>query len=191
MPSPGVSSQSHGNLPNGILALVCVLVFAVALVACETQEPSTRPTFGPSISIPATPTSLPIETWWPTSDADVHTATAILRRYMKALVSSDWDSAWVLLAEGSKEGWGSEQDFASEEGAFMASARREYVLGDPKHDEALVDKWVSRDDPAAPPRARAYLSQVDYPRLQNMPAGFDILVAAPDETGMWHVWRVR
>lgn len=168
----------------------CALGAAVILSACVVETPTTAVPSAPGGSHATQSVSPPVETWWPTSRADERAAEAVLSDYMEAIARGDFAAAWSLLGPGSQAAFGSQEAFAADSAAFMESAQDEYVLGAPRHDEALFDQWVPRPDPASPARARAYVSRVRYPHIQT-PAGFEILVAAPDANGGWRVWKVR
>jgi hypothetical protein len=111
--------------------------------------------------------------------------------YMADITGSDFDKAWSLLSPATQRGYASVADFTSERTAFMQSAGGDYTLGPLSQDPALFAQWLPPNDPLNPPLARAYIAEVDYPRLANNPAGFDILIAAPDAQGRWLIWSAR
>jgi hypothetical protein len=176
----GFHVTRHGVWAMG-LSVVCGLV----LVGCGPSVPTPAPSIGPAGS-GLTPSS-----GQTVGEADINAATAVLTTYMTEVSKADFDGAWSLLSAPTQEAFGSKAQFAADRAAFMQTARGVYRLGTPSHDAGLFSQWLPSDDPGNPPLGRAFLAQVEYPVLSGNPAGFDILVAAPDVTGTWLVWKVR
>jgi hypothetical protein len=162
-----------------------VLLCSLALNSCNSPVPTGAPS-PPTGSAAATLSSSRTP-----SDVDLAAATSVMTTYLMHVSKGEYDRAWSLLAPATQLAQGSLAQFAAERAAYMKSAGGIYRLGLATHDRRLLDQWVSAADPASPPLARAFLAQVDYPRLANNPAGFEILVAAPDPAGDWLVWVVR
>jgi hypothetical protein len=178
VPSPTTRSQ---GLTGSVLALLCSL----ALIGCGSPVPTGAPS-APSGSAAATPPSSQAG-----SDGDLAAATSVMTAYLTHVSKGEYDRAWSLLAPATQLAQGSFTGFAADRAAYMKSAGGIYRLGPATHDRRLLAQWVNAGDPASPPLARAFLAQVDYPRLANNPAGFEIFVAAPGPAGDWLVWIVR
>lgn len=123
-------------------------------------------------------------------EGDFPAASATLTEYMTRVNSGNFPAAWALLAPGTQAAFGSEEQFARERLPFMVSAGWTYRLERPSHDLVRLSQWVVPGDPSMPPLDRAFVAQVDYPNI-NSPAGWDILVTAPDASDNWHIWVLR
>jgi hypothetical protein len=123
-------------------------------------------------------------------EGDFRAASEALTEYMTRVNSGNYAAAWGMLAPGTQAAFGSEEQFARDRLHFMLSAGGTYRLGRPSHDLARLSQWVVPSDPSMPPLDRAFVAQVDYPNIDS-PAGWDILVTAPDPSGNWLVWILR
>ena len=170
-----------GNMPGirkGFLFLAAMLLLA----GCGSPDM-------PSTQTPATtPTPPSARSFAP--EGDFGAASATLTEYMIRVNSGNYAAAWALLAPGTQTAFGSEEQFARERLTFMVSAGWTYRLGRPSHDLVRLSQWVVSGDPSMPPLDRAFVAQVDYPNIDT-PAGWDILVTAPDASDNWHIWVLR
>ena len=159
-----------------------LLAATLLLAACGSPDipPTQPPTSTPT---PPSARSFPPE-------GDFGAASATLTEYMIRVNSGNFAAAWALLAPGTRIAFGSEAQFARERLPFMVSAGWTYRLERPSHDLIRLSQWVVPGDPSMPPLDRAFVAQVDYPNIDS-PAGWDILVAAPDASDNWHIWVLR
>jgi hypothetical protein len=157
---------------------------AAMLLLAGCGSPDVPPTQGPA----TTPTPPSARSFAP--EGDFGAASATLTEYMVRVNSGNYAAAWALLAPATQTAFGSEEQFAADRLHFMLSAGGTYRLERPSHDLVRLSQWVVSGDPSMPPLDRAFVAQVDYPNIDS-PAGWDILVTAPDASDNWHVWVLR
>ncbi len=153
----------------------------------------------PSSSVAPSPSSLPSSTPFAIGTAqpgDATTATELVSRYEAALVADRWQTAWALLAPEQQVHWGSYGAFVADRSAAFRSVAGRYTIKPPVHDLATIRFWAVLDYPAPPlwpvmpDYDRAFVVEVDYPLIAQYNA-FDVLLAAPDMSGLWFIWQLR
>ncbi len=143
-------------------------------------SPSAVPT-ATSTSIDASPPESPLS-------GDAASAAQTVRTYLDALTAGRYQDAWQVLAPSAQQAWGSEQNFATERGAFYASAGATVVLSAPDNLPQTLGEWIPPNFDGD--RQRAYVVNVDHPVIETN-ASREVLVAAPDSSGAWHLWVGR
>jgi hypothetical protein len=142
---------------------------------------------GPSFAAPATPLALGTP-----RPGDAATASSLAYRYEQALVAGQWQTAWDLLAlESQKVPYTDYANFVYERSAFFQSVAGRFLVKPPSHDATTLTSWVAPLLPLSANLDRAFLIEVDYPSLSTNPAGWTMLLVAPDEGGTWRIWVVR
>jgi hypothetical protein len=162
--------------------VIVLLSSALALASCRAAGPSGS--IGPSTN-DAEPSASPS----PAAVAsDAATAADTVAAYLAALAAAQYAGAWRVLAPSAREAWGSEQQFATERGLFYASAGPAMVKSAPDNSAATLAAWLLPSFDGN--RRRAYVVNVDHPQIQSN-ASREVLVAAPDSSGDWHIWISR
>jgi hypothetical protein len=163
------------------LALPVLLVLAAALSSCG--GPPTTPSTAAGSPEPTPTRAAPRD--------DRERALDLADRYEHAVASADAASAWSLVSPAERVNWPSLQAFADERAAFTASTHGEYTLGQPSSDAAQIGFWRPPTAGNAIDSNRAFVIEVDFPRLGDNNSGYEILLVAPDDVGSWWVWVVR
>ena len=163
---------------------------------------------GAPLSVPASPAT-PIKVAGPTPldprtiaagqprPGDAAIAVDVARRYEDAVAARKWDAAWALLAPEQQAMRAGREEFAAERGAFVTSTGGVYVARPPTHGPAEIRRWVVPEDltmpvfPATPDYDRAFLVEVDFPRLAGNNPGWELLLVAPTRDGSWFTWVIR
>jgi hypothetical protein len=169
----------------------------LALAICGCGAPALVPPSVPSPTV-AAPTLDPakVAAGQP-RPGDAALAVDVARRYEDAVAARKWDAAWALLAPEQQAMRTSREEFADERGAFMTSTGGVYVARPPTHDPAEIRRWVVPEDltrpiyPVTPDYDRAFLVEVDFPRLAGNNAGWEMLLVAPIKDGSWFIWVIR
>jgi hypothetical protein len=149
---------------------------------------------------PVTPTALPDPTEVPRgvnpsptltatrAEAQAH-AEELANEWVTALKAHDFRSAWALLAAPSQIGFGSFEQFANDEREILKTAKENIVGPKLDPDPESLALWLP-DALGARPK-EAFIAHVEYPALSLINNGDQILVIAPDGTGVWRIWPVR
>jgi hypothetical protein len=198
---------SVSTAPYGVAGAMILLSSALALVACQALglprsvgptdangsggQPPTA-TVVDSVVASVAPshsqrpvTSSPSE---PASEADPHIAANTVGAYLDALTAGRYPAAWQLLAPSARSMWGSETEFATERAAFYSTAGPSLSISAPDNAASTLATWLPADFDGD--RKRAYVIAVDHPQIQSN-ASREVLIAAPDPVGAWHVWIGR
>ncbi len=183
---------------EGILDDFATMVSSVEAIPQDAQNvqpplPTPAPpqpapiTPGPSFAAPATPLALGTP-----RPGDSAIASSLATRYERALVAGQWQTAWDLLAPASqKVPYTDYANFVYERSAFFKSVAGRFVVKPPSHDATALTSWVASLLPLSANLDRAFLIEVDYPALVTNPAGWTMLLVAPDESETWKIWVLR
>jgi hypothetical protein len=125
----------------------------------------------------------------PDAAADAATATTTAGTYLEHLVAAEFAEAWALLAPASQAFWGTEAAFAAERAAFSAESGSAYRLSPPDRSAAALHQWlpIGFDGDTA----RTSVLTVVYPRIEDLAAGSNVFIVAPDRSGTWRIWVAR
>ncbi|HYO42994.1 MAG TPA: hypothetical protein VES19_07305 [Candidatus Limnocylindrales bacterium] len=123
--------------------------------------------------------------------ADPSVPVALARAFVQDLLDGDYTAAWSMLAPGTQDHFGAEEAFASDRAAFMKSAGREVVIGDPTSAPDRLAVWLTGIPAADLQAERAFVVEIDYPALRHTNSTPEVLLIAPDTAGDWRIWIVR
>ena len=187
-----------GSLIAGGLAVGGGYIHLPQLAVVATESPSAPPSAdqSPSPSALPTPTTSPspspLVLVSPTPGIAAEQAAARLTAYEQALAAHDYQAAWAMLAPSWRgTAATSYADYASERAAYEGSTRGEFTLGTPSNKQADIEIWLAPTVTAGVDVSRAWVIEVDYPRLAGNNAGYEIYILQPDAGGTWLIWPVR
>lgn len=187
--------------------LLWVCIVALAAAGCAPGPEPTNGTVPATVLRPATPTSIAIPSGEvvtavpvtpapvtpvpvpPTADPSIPAALA--RQFVQDLLDRDYASAWSMLAPLDQEAFGTEEAFASDRAAFMQSAGREIVIGDPSNAPDQLALWLVGISDAEIQADRAFFVELDYVALRHTNSTPGVLLIAPDPADDWRIWIVR
>ncbi len=100
--------------------------------------------------------------------------------------------AWDLLAAESHARFGDDASrFADERRAYLRAAEDRLDVGPVTQEPELVRRALKRLEGAGLEPGRSWVIELEYPALAWARAADDVLLAAPDLAGTWHLWWVR
>ena len=175
-------------------AILGLLVLVLA-VGCGRQRDA-GPT--PAASTPAPDASAALaQSTDATGDrvGDATTAARLVATYEGLAIAGDWPNAWALLAPWARP---TLADFTDDEGLYFRSVKGRWSTGPPQHDLSVLRQWLfAENEPSrrigglGADLGRAYLVEVDYPAMAGNNAGWEMYLAAPDDSGTWRLWLIR
>lgn len=124
--------------------------------------------------------------------ADVKAARTLAERFLTAFVSEEWATAYSLLEPQSQALWGG--SLAAFEANWPHPARDtggHYTIADEINDPTQAATLAGGPLPGVD-MARIFLVDVTFPNPRGLvPGPTMLLVAGPDSSGTWHLWRLR
>jgi hypothetical protein len=141
-------------------------------------------TLGGGYPFVTTPLDFAPEVVAPPSASEVRAAVALVNRYEAALVRSDFEGAWDLLAPAVQARYMELAAYADERRAFFASVGGRYTVTPNPPGMAPIAEWLAEASLADVDPTHAVLVEVDYPRLAGNNAGWELDVAAPTGAGL-------
>lgn len=125
----------------------------------------------------------------PTFQSGVAGATSALKTYANLAIARNYDQAWAMLGPG-YQAMLSRAQWQSDWQATLKSAGSAYKIGTPK-DSVSLSAWLQGQPFAAEiDQTHAILLELDWTKLANNNAGYEIWVANPT-TGAWKLYEVR
>jgi hypothetical protein len=146
----------------------------------RTEPPAPGPTSSPSPSATPDPT-------------DVSAARSLADHFLRAFVAEEWTTAYGLLEPQSQAAWGGSV------AAFIANwphpakdTGGHYTIRDELYDPGEAARLGARDGQLeGADLSRSFIFDVSFPNPQGfVPGPGMLLVAAPDATGAWRLWRL-